>query len=80
MSARPAKPNTAEAFKAAARRAVPLVIVCAVAGILVVNLQKQLAGPVYSASARVLLNNEDLAQILTETQAPFVDPRRAVEL
>ena len=79
MSARPAKPNTAEALKVAARRAVPLVIVCAIAGIAVVNLQKQLDGPVYSASARVLLNNRGLAEILTETQAPYVDPGRASE-
>ena len=79
MSATPAKLNTAEALKAAARRAVPLVIVCAIAGIAVVNLQKQLAGPVYSASARVLLNNFNLAQVLTETQAPYVDPDRVQE-
>jgi Mrp family chromosome partitioning ATPase len=79
VSTRPSKLNTAEALKAAARRAVPLVIVCAIAGIVVVNLQKQLAGPVYEASARVLHSNVDLAQILTETQAPFVDPTREQE-
>jgi polysaccharide biosynthesis transport protein len=79
VSARPAKPNTAEALKVAARRAVPLVVVCALVGIAVVNLQKQLAGPVYSASSRVLLDNRGLAEILTETQAPYVDPRRASE-
>jgi succinoglycan biosynthesis transport protein ExoP len=79
VRARPAKTHTAEALKAAVRRAVPLVIVCAVAGIVVVNLQKQLAGPVYSASASVLLDNRGLAEILTETQAPYVDPRRESE-
>src|SRR5918996_4656329 len=79
MSAKPVKPNAAEALKGAARRAIPLVLVCAIAGIAIVNVQKQLDGPVYSASARVLLSSFDLAQILTETQPQYVDPRRAQE-
>jgi succinoglycan biosynthesis transport protein ExoP len=79
MSAKPAKPNAAEALKVVVRRAVPLIVLCAIAGIALVNVQKQLAGPVYSASARVLLNTEDISRILTETQPAYVDPKRASE-
>jgi Mrp family chromosome partitioning ATPase len=79
VSSRAGTPNTAEALKTAARRAVPLLLLCAIAGIAVVNLQRQVAGPVYSADASVLLDTQDIGRILTETQAPYVDPERASE-
>jgi len=61
------------------RRAVPLIVVCAIAAAVVVNLQRQLSGPAYEASARVFLASRDLGAILTDTQAAYVDPRRASE-
>jgi len=61
------------------RRAVPLIVACVLAGAVVVNLQRQLSGATYEASARVFLVTRDLGAILTDTQSAFVDPQRASE-
>jgi Mrp family chromosome partitioning ATPase len=68
-----------EALKAALRRWLPLAAVLVVVGAIAVNAQRQLAGPEYSASARVFLTTTDLGALLTDTQAQYVDPRRATE-
>ena len=73
------KETAPEALKAAIRRWLPLAVALAVVGAIAVNVQRQLAGPVYSASARVFLTSTDLGAVLTDTQAQFVDPRRATE-
>jgi Mrp family chromosome partitioning ATPase/capsular polysaccharide biosynthesis protein len=71
--------DAAEALFGALRRALPLIVICAITTAVVVNLQRQLNGPLYSASASVYLSSRDLASILTNTQTPYVDPQRANE-
>jgi succinoglycan biosynthesis transport protein ExoP len=61
------------------RRAVPLILVCMLAAAIVVNVQRQLSGPSYEASARVFLASRDLGAILTDTQSTYVDPQRQSE-
>jgi Mrp family chromosome partitioning ATPase len=73
------KESAPEVLKAAMRRWIPLAIVFVILGACAVVLQKQLAGPVYSATARVFLSNADLGAMLTDTQPAYVDPRRALE-
>lgn len=73
------KESAPEILKAAIRRWIPLAVLLVVVGACAVNLQKQLAGPVYSATARVFLSNADLGAMLTDTQPAYVDPRRALE-
>jgi polysaccharide biosynthesis transport protein len=66
----------AEAFRAAFRRSVPLIIALMLLGFVAVNAVRQLQGERYTASARVLISATPLSEILTETQPPFVDPQR----
>jgi succinoglycan biosynthesis transport protein ExoP len=73
------KESAPEVLIAAIRRWIPLAAVLVVLGVVAVNLQKQLAGPSYSATARVFLSNTDLGAALTDTQPAYVDPRRALE-
>jgi Mrp family chromosome partitioning ATPase len=73
------KETAPEALKAAIRRWLPLAVAFAVLGAVAVNAQRQLAGPSYSAAARVFLTGTDLGAVLTDTQAQFVDPRREAE-
>ncbi len=68
--------DAAEALVGAVRRAIPLILICAITAAVAVNLQRQLNGPVYSATASVYVSARDLASILTNTQAPYVDPQR----
>lgn len=71
--------NAAENLFGVFRRAVPLIVACMVAAAVVVNLQRQLSGPKYEASARVFLASRDLGAILTDTQSSYVDPQRQSE-
>ena len=71
--------DAAEALFGALRRAVPLILICTITTAVALNLQRQLNGPVYSATASVFLSTRDLASILTNTQAPYVDPQRSNE-
>jgi succinoglycan biosynthesis transport protein ExoP len=71
--------DAAEALFGALRRAIPLILICTITTATALNVQRQLAGPVYSASADVYLSTRDLASILTNTQAQYVDPQRASE-
>jgi polysaccharide biosynthesis transport protein len=73
------RPSAAEALKAAIRRAVPLTIALVVLGVIAVNAVKQLQGPKYSASARVLLVSGDLATGLDDGNSDWTDPERAVD-
>ena len=73
------RPSAAEALKAAIRRSLPLTIALVILGAAVVFGLKQLQGPQYSASARVVHNSTDLGAVLTGTQPSFVDPRRTID-
>lgn len=67
----------AEAFKAALRRSAVLIVVLILLGAGAVTLIRQLQGPRYSASARVLVSQQSLGEAITGTQPQFVDPQRA---
>jgi polysaccharide biosynthesis transport protein len=73
------KPSAAEALKAAIRRALPITIALVVLGALAVNGIRQIQGPRYEATARVVHSNTDLAAALTGTQPAYIDPQRAIE-
>jgi Mrp family chromosome partitioning ATPase len=70
----------AEAFKAAIRRSLLLIVLLVVVGIVAVNVLKQYEGSRYDASARVLISTQPLVQIIAGTVSgttpPFVDPTR----
>src|ERR671935_388368 len=66
----------AEALKAAIRRSLLLILLLVLLGVVAVNAFKQLRGPRYQANARVLISTTSLAQIITQTVPPFVDPNR----
>ncbi|HEX6702185.1 MAG TPA: hypothetical protein VF101_15765 [Gaiellaceae bacterium] len=66
----------AEALKAAIRRSLLLIALLILLGIVAVNAFKQLRGPRYEAHARVLISTTSIAQIITQTVPPFVDPNR----
>jgi Mrp family chromosome partitioning ATPase len=68
----------AEALKAAIRRSLLLIIALVVVAIVTVNALRQLSGPTYSASARVLISTTPLSEIITNTVPPFVDPTRVL--
>jgi Mrp family chromosome partitioning ATPase len=69
----------AEALKAAIRRSLLLIVALVLIAILTVNALRQLSGPTYSASARVLISTTPLSQIITNTVPPFVDPTRVLD-
>jgi len=66
----------AEALKAAIRRSLFLIVLLVLLGIVSVNAFKQLRGPRYQSSARVLVSPTNLLQILTNTAPSFIDPTR----
>jgi capsular polysaccharide biosynthesis protein/cellulose biosynthesis protein BcsQ len=65
-----------EALKAALRRSLPLIIGLIVLGVVAVNVFKQVQGPRYEATAKVLVSSTPLASIISGTQPSFVDPAR----
>jgi polysaccharide biosynthesis transport protein len=67
----------AEAFKAAVRRSALLILVLVLVGGITVFAIRQAQGASYSSSARVLISQQSLGEVITGTQAPFVDPQRA---
>jgi Mrp family chromosome partitioning ATPase len=67
----------AEAFKAAVRRSALLILVLVLVGGITVFAIRQSQGASYSSSARVLISQQSLGEVITGTQAPFVDPQRA---
>jgi len=66
----------AEAFKAALRRSALLIGVLVLLGAVALVIIRQVQGPRYEASSRVLISNQNLAEALTGTQPSFVDPQR----
>jgi Mrp family chromosome partitioning ATPase len=66
----------AEVLKAAIRRSLFLIVLLVLLGIVSVNAFKQLRGPRYQASARVLVSPTNLVQVITNTAPSFVDPTR----
>jgi Mrp family chromosome partitioning ATPase len=66
----------AEALKAAIRRSLLLIILLVLLGVVAVNAFKQLRGPRYQASARVLISTTSIVEVITQTVPPFVDPNR----
>lgn len=66
----------AEALKAAIRRSLFLIVLLVLLGIVSVNAFKQLRGPRYQASARVLISPTNLIQVITNTAPSFVDANR----
>jgi Mrp family chromosome partitioning ATPase len=72
----------AEAFKAAIRRSLLLIIVLVLLGIVAVNLLRRLEGPRYDANSRVLISAQPLAHTiagaLSGAVPPFVDPVRVM--
>jgi tyrosine-protein kinase len=66
----------AEAFKAAIRRSALLVLFLIILGAVALVTLRQLQGARYEASARILIENQNLAEALTGTQPSFVDPQR----
>jgi Mrp family chromosome partitioning ATPase len=70
----------AEAFKAAIRRSLLLIVLLALVGIVAVNVLKQSEGSRYDASARVLISTQPFAHVVAGTMSgttpPFLDPAR----
>jgi Mrp family chromosome partitioning ATPase len=66
-----------EELKAAFRRSLTLIIGLIVLGVLVVNLLEQVKGPSYQAASQVQVQATSLAQIVSGTSPPFVDPQRS---
>jgi polysaccharide biosynthesis transport protein len=66
----------AEAFKAALRRSALLIVLLVILGAAALVTLRQLQGPRYQASSRVLISSQNLAEALTGTQPSFVDPTR----
>jgi polysaccharide biosynthesis transport protein len=65
-----------EELKAALRRSAWLIVALTLVGALVMTLIKQLNGPEYGATAKVVLPSSDLAASLAGIQPVYVDPQR----
>jgi Mrp family chromosome partitioning ATPase/capsular polysaccharide biosynthesis protein len=70
----------AEAFKAALKRSALLIAALILLGAATLTIIRQLQGPRYAASARVLVSQQSLGEVITGTQPPFVDPQRAEQM
>jgi len=70
------RPGAGEAFKAAIRRSLPLLVILVILGIGAVNALEQVQGPQYTATARVYISPTDLGAVLTGTQPSYIDPER----
>ena len=65
-----------EDLKLAIRRSAWLIVALVVLGVVAMNVVKQLDGPQYQASGRILLSSTDLAASLAGIQSVYVDPER----
>lgn len=72
------KPSAAEALKAAIRRSLPLTLALILLGTLTVSAIRQLNGPRYEATARVV-HSADLGPIVSGVQVPYTDPQRVID-
>ena len=71
--------STGELIASALRRALPLIAVLVLVSVLTVNLKRQIDGPVYSATSRVVLSTTDLGAVVAGLQPQFVDPDRVMQ-
>jgi succinoglycan biosynthesis transport protein ExoP len=67
----------AEAFKAAIRRSLPIMIGLVVLGVVAVNLFARVQGAKYQATSQVEVSATPLSAIVSGTQPAFVDPQRS---
>jgi Mrp family chromosome partitioning ATPase len=65
-----------EDLKAVLRRSALLIVAIVLIGVVVMNVIKQVGGPSYDASARVLLNTSDLSSAALGISQPYQDPTR----
>ena len=72
------KPSAAEALKAAIRRSLPITLALVLLGGITVSAIRQLNGPRYEATARVV-HSADLGPIVSGVQIPYVDPQRVID-
>ena len=72
------RPSAAEALKAAIRRSLPLTIALILLGTVTVSAIRQLNGPQYEATARVV-HSADLGPIVSGVQMPYTDPQRVID-
>ena len=68
----------AEVLKETIRRSIPIALALVVLGALALNGIRQLQGPQYSGTAKVLFSNMELGALLTGTES-FTDPERAAD-
>lgn len=67
--------NSIDSLKQALRRSLWILLLLPILGIVLMNVVRQTQGPLYQASAEVILSPTDIAASLTGTQQ-FVDPER----
>jgi len=72
------KPSAAEALRAAIRRSLPITLALVLLGAVTVSAIRQLNGPRYEATARVV-HSADLGPIVSGVQMPYVDPQRVID-
>ena len=65
-----------EDLKAVLRRSALLIVAIVLIGVVVMNVIRQVGGPSYDASARVLLNTSDLSSAALGVSQPYQDPTR----
>ena len=65
-----------EDLKAVLRRSALLIVAIVLIGVVVMNVIRQVGGPSYDASARVLLNTSDLSSAALGISQPYQDPTR----
>lgn len=64
-----------DSLKQALRRSLWTLVLLPILGVVLINVTRQLQGPLYEASAEIILSPSDIAASLTGTQQ-FVDPER----
>lgn len=65
-----------EELKSVLRRSAVLIVAVVLIGVVAMNVVRQLGGPHYQASARVLLNNSDLSSAALGINPAYQDPAR----
>jgi Mrp family chromosome partitioning ATPase len=65
-----------EDLKTVLRRSAVLIVAVVVIGVVAMNLIRQVNGPSYNASARVVLNTSDLSSAALGISPPYQDPAR----
>jgi Mrp family chromosome partitioning ATPase len=72
----PMRTSGIEELKSVLRRSVVLIVAVVLFGVLVMNVVRQVGGPAYQASSRVLLNSSDLSSAVLGISQPYQDPTR----